>query len=200
MSGKITGADYLLLLFYLKGKSSEKAEPIEGRTRITKMMFIFNKEIFKKLKLNEFSFEEDLPSFEAYHYGPFSSDVHEQLDLFTNIELLKEEARNFGKVNEWDYDNELKSLEDMEDNIQEDNNDLLEDNGMTVSVYSLTPMGIEYVENEIIPQLPNRENLIPFLEQFKKQINTTDLNSLLSYVYNKYPEYASKSKIKGKVK
>ena len=199
MSGKITGADYLLLLFYLKGKSNEKAEPIEGRTRITKMMFIFNKEIFRKLKLDELSLEEDLPSFEAYHYGPFSSDVHEQLDLFTNIELLKEETRNFGKTNEWDYDNELKSLEDLENYVQEDN-DLLEDNGMTVSVYSLTTMGIKYVENEILPNIPNKENVIPFLEQFKKQINTTDLNNLLSYVYNKYPEYASKSKIKGKVK
>jgi uncharacterized protein len=189
---KISGADYLLLLFYVKGSTGIIGEPIEGRTRITKMMFIFKKEIFGKLKLNKFSSEEDLPKFEAYHYGPFSYDVHEQLDLFTNIGFIEDKTKVIRKNDELDYDSDLKSIDE--------NESLLEEQLPTVSEYRLTPLGIKYVENEIIPNLENKEQVILFLEQFKKQINTTDLRSILSYVYNKYPEYASKSKIREKVK
>ena len=71
---KLTGADYLLLLLYM-----DNCSPINGAIRVTKMMFLFNKEIAPLLrkagaKIND----DDLPDFLAYNYGPFSKAFSSQ--------------------------------------------------------------------------------------------------------------------------
>ena len=91
MDNKLNGADYLLLKFYLPDGN---CKPIEGKTRITKMMFLFNKEIYPKLNSKDITVEDLLPTFDAYNYGPFSRDVHEQLYLFCNIGFLSCRKRN----------------------------------------------------------------------------------------------------------
>ena len=81
---KLIGADYLLLLLYLNEK-----EPIKGAVRLTKMMFLFEKQIAPVLK--EKGLESDkLPEFFAYNYGPFSKDIYQQLDLFKSINFIEE--------------------------------------------------------------------------------------------------------------
>lgn len=80
---KITGADALLLMLYLDNQSS-----IDGAIRLTKMMFLFDKEIVPFLNKNGLDIE-NLPEFFAYNYGPFSKDVYEQLDLFSSIKFIK---------------------------------------------------------------------------------------------------------------
>ena len=89
----LTGADYSLLLFYVKGKTPDILEPIEGRTRITKMMFLFQMEWLKKIEFKKNLDIDQLQFFEAYNYGPFSSDVHDELDLFISIGFLREQVK-----------------------------------------------------------------------------------------------------------
>jgi uncharacterized protein len=187
---KLNGADYLLLLFYLPGKTGQVNEPISGRTRITKMMFIFKKEIFPKLNLGTLTSEEDLPQFKPYHYGPFSSDVHEQLDLFTNIDFLT--AKEIKSSHDLDLEEDLFRSMDEED--------LLESEELVVTQYQLTEAGINYVEQEILPIFDKTPDVLKILALFKKKINSMPLDAILSYVYNKYPSYAEKSRIREKVK
>ena len=68
---KLTGADALLLLLFLDDK-----KPIDGAIRLTKMMFLFEKEIAPILKKNGIELDNP-PVFFAYNYGPFSKDVYE---------------------------------------------------------------------------------------------------------------------------
>ncbi|MCC2384764.1 hypothetical protein [Bacillus cereus] len=189
MDKMLKGADYLLLLFYLPGKTSVNCEPIEGRTRITKMMFLFNEEVYKYIDLYTLTPSEYLPKFEAYHYGPFSKDVHQQLDLFVKIGFLDEKEREISNDEEVDL---------MDDRIEiEEDDDFLIDK-LYVTEYVLSDKGKNFVEERILNQLEDFQ--IEYLTMYKEKINSIALSELLSYVYNKYPNYAEKSRIRNKVK
>jgi len=194
----LTGADYLLLLFYLPGKNQEKLEPIEGRTRITKMMFLFQKEWFDRLHLSDISEMEQLQLFNPYDYGPFSTDVHEQLELFISVGFLEVKKMRMTHNSEFDYDYALQLDNDSEEVVGSDW--ILSDREYEITQYSLSKLGGEYVEEKIIPELGGyKESVLTSLSELKRQVNSTSLSNILSYVYSKYPEYAEKSKIKEKV-
>lgn len=186
-SPKLNGADYLLILFYLPGG---ECTPIEGKTRITKMMFLFNKEVFPKLNLTALTPEDKLPRFEAYNYGPFSRDVHEQLYLFRNIGFLGMEERQLNNLDEVDLADDVLGL-DEEDKLQS------VDGPQTIERYFLMEQGKKFVQDELLPHLNSDQ--VETLILFKKRINQMRLQDLLSYVYRKYPEYAVNSLIKDKV-
>jgi hypothetical protein len=42
---KMSGKDFLLALLYCPGKDSAENEPVIGRTKLTKMVFLFEKEL-----------------------------------------------------------------------------------------------------------------------------------------------------------
>ncbi|EAC3441152.1 TPA: hypothetical protein LWO12_000572 [Listeria innocua] len=189
---ELTGADYLLLLFYVSGVTHDKFEPIEGRTRITKMMFLFKEEWFDRIHLSEISNPEQLQLFEAYNYGPFSNDVHEQLDLFTSIGFINEKKTKIKSNKDIDYDFALKS--DYDNSEVNEIGWLDSDDGYEVTTYSLSKLGNEYVEKKIFPELGfHKQNVLTNLSDLKKQMNSTSINNILSYVYGKYPEYADLS-------
>jgi uncharacterized phage-associated protein len=183
---KLIGADYLLLLLYLNGK-----EPIEGAVKLTKMMFLFEKQIAPVLK--EKGLESDkLPEFFAYNYGPFSKDIYQQLDLFESI--------NFIQINDTYSDEELSSVDNMSENefvdeCYEGNVELKTENNYRV--YRITDEGSGYVESELLPVIEEQHKIL--LEQFKKKITDMPIKKLLHYVYTKYPEYTDKSLIKEEV-
>src|SRR3989304_180692 len=74
--------DLLLLLLFSPGRTSEANEPIVGRTRLMKMMFLFKEEA-----MSHFLRETDIPEGEFYeffpwHFGPFSREVYDDLTFF----------------------------------------------------------------------------------------------------------------------
>ena len=71
-----TGKELLLSFLYSPGNGEAVNEPILGRTKLVKMMFIFEKEISK-----DFFKEKDvsLPEFIPYLYGPYSAQVMDDL-------------------------------------------------------------------------------------------------------------------------
>ena len=73
----LTRQDLLLLLLYAPTPESAS---IEGRTRLAKIMFIFNKEAWE-----EFGFEDvlprgELPEFSPWRFGPFSEALGDSLE------------------------------------------------------------------------------------------------------------------------
>ena len=187
---KLTGADYLLLLLYL-----DNCSPINGAIRVTKMMFLFNKEIAPLLrKAGATINEEDLPDFLAYNYGPFSKDVYEQLELFQSIGFVKSKnlyaSEEMLEVDDWEenaFETEFSEGASKYSNNQD---------GRFMQ-YRLLSLGRKYVETEI---LPNQEKTqLDILISFKKRIVSLSPKMILRYVYTKYPEMTEKSLIKDEV-
>ena len=79
---ELNGKDLLLTLLYLPGKTNQINEKIIGRTRITKMIFLFEKELYKNFDNIK---EDNLPDFFAYDYGPFSKELLDDIRFFKMI-------------------------------------------------------------------------------------------------------------------
>lgn len=184
----MNGKDLLLAFLYSPGIGDDVNEPIVGRTKITKMVFLFEEEIYP-LFFKE-SLEIELPEFEAYHFGPFSKQLFEDLAFFecigmivkseTNIPLSGADKIEAEEAFEADYERESSSFGEEESERYE-------------MAYSLSKNGIKYVEEQVWPLFTKSQ--VEKLKAFKKQISRVSLDSLLKYVYEKYPEQTKNSKI-----
>lgn len=72
-------------------------EPIEGRTRMQKMVFLMQKELEKRDHSGAVGLEYD---FIPYDYGPFSKELYDDLDAMIEQEFVDdtEEPLQSGKV------------------------------------------------------------------------------------------------------
>ena len=180
---KLNGADYLLLLLYL-----DDGKAIKGAIRLTKMMFLFEKEIAPVLKKDGID-SDNLPEFIAYHFGPFSKDLYEQVEFFQNIEFIEvkdiKSTEEMGEVDDWSgiWFDGVSSPEDL---------GVLYDS--KYMKYSIMTRGKQYVEKKILPLLSDHQKKL--LDQFKAKIVKTTAKNILKYVYTKYPESAENSIIK----
>jgi uncharacterized protein YwgA len=185
---ELSGKDFLLSLLYCPGKGNKENEPILGRTRLTKMVFLFEKEIKK-----EFFSDIDitLPNFESHNFGPFSKDLFDDLSFFVSIGFIRAEETSIPISNV-----EKKEIEMALDDDWEDAGFEKAEQESVELKYSLSLQGLKYVAENIWGMLSDiqKENLT----KFKQQINTISLDSLLRYVYNKYPNYTDKSIIADK--
>lgn len=179
---KIDSKKALLLLLYLP-LNNENERSVKGNTRLQKMMFIFEKEIYPILKP---SLYYEQPEFFAFDYGPFSSQVLDDLQFFINIKFIIEKDLNYNSNYDEAYNYEMYEYGDYEYSKKISDKSYIE--------YSLSNKGIEFVKNKISP-LFNTEQL-NLLSEFKIKINNTPLKAILKYVYQKYPDMTGKSKIK----
>lgn len=180
---QLLGADYLLLLLYFSKK------PIKGSVRLTKMMFLFEKEILPALKKDGLVCEK-FPSFIAYNFGPFSKDLYEQVEFFNNIEFIKMTNINLeeemGDVDDW-YENAFDEFDDQEDN-------LCDIRHSKSKKYEIAQRGQLFTEKELLNKLEEKQ--IALITSFINKIINTSVKDILYYVYSTYPEYAENSLIK----
>ena len=182
---QMNSKDLLLCFLYSPGQDNEINESIVGRTKLTKMMFLFEKQIYSQFFKEEI--EIILPEFRPYYFGPFSKQLFDDLAFFQSIGMIqavdtaipispadkveREEAFDICVEEEWEeacFGND----EEYE------------------SEYSLAASGLNYVEEKIWGELsPVQKDK---LQAFKAQINKISLDALLRYVYNKYPEENSR--------
>ncbi len=182
--GKINNSkDLLMVLLAAKGKKKQDWEPIIGRTRLMKMVFLFEKEIRKKFD-KEIISEKDLPKFDPYDYGPFSAKVYEDLEFLVNMGFIDVASSGTGEMlpdemEEYAYWQTISNDEDR----------------VFVEQFLLNKLGQKYVSRKI--------NLSPqqwsILAEFKNRCTVASLSSLLKYIYSRYPKYITKSKIRDQV-
>ena len=183
---KLNGADYLLLLLYLNDK-----KPILGAIRLTKMMFLFEKEIAPILKKEGLD-SENLPNFIAYNFGPFSKDVYEQVELFKGIKFIQ--------VTNINANEEMAEVDDLEEAAYTDE---MENRGYALNSdgkyykYQILSTGERYVVEKIKQNISDKQEAI--LSAFKSKITSLSPKQILKYVYTKYPDYAENSLIKKEV-
>src|SRR5688572_9464290 len=75
--------DILLLMLYSPGNTDKVNEPITGRTRLIKMLFLFKEELWPKFRKGVDLQDEEMYNFIPWNYGPFSKDVYDDLTFFT---------------------------------------------------------------------------------------------------------------------
>lgn len=179
--------DLIMALLYAKGPQGE-CHPIYGKTRLMKMIFLFEHELkkeFNKKTLNDSA----LTKFEAYDYGPYSAGVYDDMEFLINNGFIKAEIKK------------SPTNDGAEDEIEIGENEGREafvgirgagDNPNVLNTFSLTELGKEFVQSQI--ELSTDQWAA--LSRFKTKCVQTSLKSLLKYVYTKYPDMATKSKIK----
>lgn len=186
---KLIGSDYLLLLLYLNNK-----EPIKSAVRLTKMMFIFNKEIVPRLQKKGVIISlDDLPKFQAYYFGPFSKDIYEQIELFKSI--------GFIKVKDLNAKEEMDEADDWEeqafiDELDSQDNYMYRRDGKLMK-YIILSQGESYVKANIVKNFTKEQ--LEVLSEFKSRIIQTSVKAILKYVYTKYPDMMENSLIKEEV-
>ena len=168
--------DLLMHLLYAPGMNGEVCEPIKGKTRLQKLLFLFEKEIWKKFKLDKHISANALPEFEPYDYGPFSKQIYEDLEFLTSVGLVS------GSGQQVEQDEAF--LEEINDANEEE-------------VYKLTELGKTFVEEGEAGQLSSNQTSV--LSDFKAKCSKMPLRALLLYVYSKYPEMTTNSKIRDEV-
>ncbi len=181
--------DILLLLLYSPGSNNQFNESIIGRTRIIKMVFLFKNEVWKKFKNNIELEDENIYKFFPWNYGPFSSEIYDDLTFFTLrgfIEVTPSVQETIiESVEEWNfwkskYNNQ--ESDEIEEYQEED--------------FKLSQKG-EAFTKELYDSLSNNQKNI--LKEFKARISTMPLRALLRYVYRTYPTQTTNSVIKDEI-
>lgn len=183
---KLTGKKLLLIL--LKTPYNGKANsPIIGRTRLTKMVFLFKKELLVDFQKDNNIQEVSMPEFFAWNYGPFSKDLMNDLEFLINQEFIKVTYSNETpiKAELAEYTFWLDDINDL---------DYMEYNQ---EVFELTNKGIIRADESWNMLTNNQQSL---LINFKKVLNNAPLDRILEYVYKKYDEqgYIKNSLIRDK--
>lgn len=182
---ELNGKDLLLSFLYSPGIDEEINEPIVGRTKITKMMFLFEKQIYGKFFKDKITIT--LPDFEPYYFGPFSKELFENLAFFESIGMITVSPTNIP----------LSSADRIESSNVFDESDLWAEATFDEEVeeyessYSLSDAGKRYVQDKVWTLFSQVQK--DKLKQFKAQINKISLDALLRYVYNTYPEETANS-------
>ena len=95
-------------------------EPIEGRTRLQKMVFLMQKELEQRDQSGTVGLEYD---FIPYDYGPFSKELYDDLDAMIEQEFVDdtEEPLRSGKVKYiYEIEDDGEELVDSESESWED--------------------------------------------------------------------------------
>lgn len=160
----------LVLLLLRAGDSAKSAGQINGITRLEKLLFLATKEqgIDRHVA--------DPFTFKPYHYGPYSKEVYEAVELLEEAGLLEEE-RYLGE-------NQLDEAEELA-------LDVADELGVERR-FRLTETGV-VVADLLASRHPEA---FTKLGSIKNSYGHLNLKRLIRYVYSRYPEFAEKSVIR----
>jgi hypothetical protein len=173
--------DILICLLYSEGAEGKTGEPIEGFTRLDKLMFLLSEsDEFKVIIKEGYNFEAD-------NYGPFAPELFDDIEALKQEDLLNiishRKPKNKSEIGD-------EEIIDEPDGIESQKSDY------SVNKYQLTSKGLaigKLLWDDLTIDQKNKLLLI------KKTWELKDLIDLLHYVYKRYPETTEKSKIKERV-
>lgn len=176
----------LLLLIGAPGSGNEVGEPIFGTTRLQKLLFLLTQEYRVDRYLQSYNFE-------AFRYGPFAKELYDDLEFLENLGLIR--AQSFGPQThqeEWEEDV-------LDKNLYLSYDEEFEHEEPRGKAYRLTEKGVDKY-NSLLEQLRSQNidvsSLLSAITEVKSAFGEMPLNSLISYVYSQYPEYAEQSELK----
>jgi hypothetical protein len=183
--------DILLLFLFSPGKTNDINESIIGRTRLTKTLFLFKEEALPYFSSGTNIDKENFYEFFSWNFGPFSSQVYEDLNFFI--------LRQFISTSNSKNDISPESVEELNEWIDSSGIEVISNNEIEYleEEFQLTKKGIDWVGKNLYNELSNNQKKI--LQDFKAKMQITPIKAILRYVYEKYPEYTNRSIIKDKI-
>lgn len=176
-----SGLDLILVLLYARGSAQALCEDVSDATRLVKLAYLLVRE-------GGFGHLAGDLRFEAKDYGPWSGDVFDAVEALSGMGLIEVQRmvpEHFGEVVdhvEWaggDADHDGARQVPSEEKVK--------------TTYYLTRSG-KKVAGVLYGGATRSE--IARIEFIKAKFNKLDLHDVLRYVYSKYPEHTTKSKIR----
>lgn len=179
--------DILLLLLYSPGCTDQINEPVIGKTRLVKMLFLFHKECIKYFRKGTRITEEDFYKFFPWNFGPFSTQVYDDIMFFTLREFITEDPAEEEVIPEaasewWEW--MRMSSTDADEGVLTDYDE---------HSFRLSEKGVAFTR-ELYDSLTRAQ--METLKVFKAKLNSAPLKAILQYVYTEYPDFTARSKIK----
>lgn len=169
--------DLILVLLYAPGADGQPGEPINGITRLQKLVFLLNQgEGPETVVAAAQAFE-----YQAFKMGPFTKQLYQDLDVLTSLGLVRTSKLEYLITDDRDPD-------EISDVATRDGKRVVES-----TRYALTPKGLE-VGSDLFAGLKKRDR--EGLEKFKKFFNSIPLRQLLIFVYQRYPDFTTESEIR----
>lgn len=177
--------DILMLLLYTRGASGAEGEPIEGITRLDKIMYLLSQSAeFSKIIKGGYTFQAD-------NFGPFAPE------LFDDIQALKQEG--VIEASERKTTNKIETVdEESVEKVLDDEPDMnVSWKKYNVETYKLTALGMKIAAQLYVNLTEDQQKEI---SEIKKKFGKMSLKNLLYFVYSTAPsKMLEKSKIKEKV-
>ena len=181
--------DILLLLLFSPGVKDEVNEPIKGRTRILKMLFLFKEEVLKHFRKNTDINDDNFYDYFAWRFGPFSLEVYDDITFFLLRDFITTQDSEGEFLTEaileerhWQFLSGIR-LDDPQGGYHE----FIEEK------FLLTDKGVDFTKKYFNILSESQKNL---LRTFKKKMNNAPLRAILQYVYKTYPDMTENSQIK----
>ena len=178
----LTRGQMLMMLLAAPGVRGKEGEPIQGTTRLQKLLFLMEHEAkLKPTKGNDFDFT-------AWKFGPVSKELYDDLEKLENLGLLESEP--VSEPSKTELDEYGLSFEDLmgEEETQSSRESFEEKR------YRLSEKGLKWVrERELHTAAFDK------ISKIKEKYGALSLQDLLHYVYTKFPNMTTASEIKGKV-
>lgn len=178
--------DVLMLLLYSEGSRGEMGEPIEGITRLDKIMYLLSQSPEFSQIINK-SYE-----FQADNFGPFAPE------LFDDIQALKQECI-ITTSSERKTKNRIETVdeESVEKIFDEEPDMNVSWKKYPVETYKLTEIGMK-IAAQVYDNLTETQRAK--IKQIKKTFGEMSLKNLLYYVYSRAPsKMLEKSRIKKEI-
>lgn len=172
--------DLLLVLLYAPGRSGKAGEPIEGITRLQKLMFLLQQGLGPK-KLETKAKQEF--KFEPYKMGPYAESLQGDIDELLSVGLVRTERLRYLMTDDGDAGERYAEREGEGERSK-----------VVESLrYELTSRGMD-AGGELWGSMDEKTR--EELSKFKNFFGGLSLRQLLILVYEKYPKMAGKSEIR----
>lgn len=176
----------LLVLLGSRGPTTQENEPLVGRTRLQKLLFL----AAQHLK------GESLARFEAYDYGPFDEGIEPDVEFLTGEGLVE----RGGAADDWRRSDKEKVLgAEILDWVRSRPEQIQPED----ESYRLTQRGMEWVrrffDSPAFGSAEAKEKLARECQALKETYGRVPLNDLVDLVYTEYPEFTKRSKIRHQV-
>ena len=154
--------------------------PVEGITRMQKYLFLSLAQ-----EKGEMVGVADVEGFEPYRFGPYSSELYDDLEMLENLGLIT--SQPVGELSEPETEEVALSFEYLMGDDEQDGA-LAEQEEKR---YELTEGGLKFVQELVRPT----EDQVEGIRRVKSKFAHYSLRALLRYVYRKYPEWTKESEI-----
>lgn len=167
-----TGKETIILLLYDKPQVAKIRKVT--RTYIEKMLFLLKKEA--GFAISDYTFKSD-------DYGPCAGEMYDDLELLLGLGIIKTQKGAIDVIDKLDDEVHEQSIYDF-----------TSVGGKKGTLYfELTATGNK-VASKLYKELSEDEKTR--LNYVKREFGSFPLRDIIRYVYNKYPEFTDKSKIK----